>query len=274
MRGEQEQSPIGRTRLASSHFSSMSVLSHTLSPHGAASFRRPAALPPIFHPFSADANGSDTSTIVTRMMYIFSSFNLVCWFLASSSSAQPPISGGGPHAQTRAGTGCRPRELQHVVSPPPKSDHLASRPSRALLTGTLDVPDDATALVVHELDADLGNTTARAGTAEDAGHLDQLHGLLGGFHFELLVAGGQLRTSGGEAESKFPQCCLRLRFESVRRDETAWVVGDGVRGGWIAGEREVRKKKAGSLVFPRFLSAVYQFRTKKRFVGGRAHFGS
>jgi len=30
------------------------------------------------------------------------------------------------------------------------------------LTGSLDVTDDGTGLVVHELNADLGNTTARA----------------------------------------------------------------------------------------------------------------
>lgn len=33
--------------------------------------------------------------------------------------------------------------------------------------GALDVTDDGTRSVVHELDADLGDTTTRAGTAED-----------------------------------------------------------------------------------------------------------
>ena len=47
----------------------------------------------------------------------------------------------------------------------------------------LDVTDDASGLVVHELNANLGNTTARASTAEDAGDLDELDGLLGRLHF-------------------------------------------------------------------------------------------
>lgn len=50
--------------------------------------------------------------------------------------------------------------------------------------GALDVTDDGTALVIHELDTDLGHTTARAGTAEDAGHLHELNGGLGGIHCE------------------------------------------------------------------------------------------
>lgn len=52
-----------------------------------------------------------------------------------------------------------------------------------LANGSLDVSDDRSGLVVHELDADLGNTTARAGTAEDTSDLHELDGLLGGIHF-------------------------------------------------------------------------------------------
>jgi hypothetical protein len=48
----------------------------------------------------------------------------------------------------------------------------------------LDVTDDGTGGVVHELDADLGDTTTGSGAAEDTGHLDELNGLLAGVHFE------------------------------------------------------------------------------------------
>lgn len=85
-----------------------------------------------------------------------------------------------PHAQTRGGRGCRSRELS-------KSHHLSalllcatilvsplldfiwplwpycSGDSREFVhTGSLDVADDRTGLVVHELDANLGDTTTRA----------------------------------------------------------------------------------------------------------------
>lgn len=87
-------------------------------------------------------------------------------------------------------------------------------------TWALDVSDDRSGLVVHELDADLGDTTTRAytifgqvgafffrswflsvsfpcssrnsrswgrtGSAEDSGNLDELDGLLGGIHFCLV----------------------------------------------------------------------------------------
>ena len=75
-------------------------------------------------------------------------------------------------------------------------------------TGTLDVADDASGGVVHELDAALGNTTAgacpcqillfiqlcvseararrRTGAAENAGDLDELDGDLGGIHDDKL----------------------------------------------------------------------------------------
>jgi len=51
------------------------------------------------------------------------------------------------------------------------------------LDWALDVTDDGTGSVVHELDADLGDTTTGAGAAEDTGHLDELDGLLCGIHF-------------------------------------------------------------------------------------------
>lgn len=50
--------------------------------------------------------------------------------------------------------------------------------------GALDVTNDRTALVIHELDTDLSHTTARAGTAQDAGHLHELDGGFGGIHCE------------------------------------------------------------------------------------------
>ncbi len=40
-----------------------------------------------------------------------------------------------------------------------------------LLDGALDVADDRSAGLVHELDADLDDTTARAGTAENLSNL-------------------------------------------------------------------------------------------------------
>jgi hypothetical protein len=46
----------------------------------------------------------------------------------------------------------------------------------------LDVADDGAGGVVHELDADLGDTTTGSGAAEDTGHLDELNGLLAGIH--------------------------------------------------------------------------------------------
>lgn len=95
-----------------------------------------------------------------------------------------PISGGGPHAQTRAGTGCRPRGLIFLLAGGPTASPRIV-PSEFSHTRALDVADDAAGLVVHELDADLGDTTARTGAAEDAGDLDQLDGLLRGIHFEM-----------------------------------------------------------------------------------------
>jgi len=40
----------------------------------------------------------------------------------------------------------------------------------------LDVADDGTGLVVHKLYADLGDTTTRTGTAQNAGNFDKLNG--------------------------------------------------------------------------------------------------
>lgn len=48
-----------------------------------------------------------------------------------------------------------------------------------LTDGALDVTDDATALVVDELNANLGDTTAGAGAAENLGNLSELDGGLG-----------------------------------------------------------------------------------------------
>ena len=47
----------------------------------------------------------------------------------------------------------------------------------------LDVADDGTGLVVHELDAALGDTTTGAGSAKDTGDLDEVDGGLSRVHF-------------------------------------------------------------------------------------------
>ena len=46
----------------------------------------------------------------------------------------------------------------------------------------LDVTDDGTGLVVHELDTALGDTTTRTGSAKDTGDLDELDGGLSCIH--------------------------------------------------------------------------------------------
>lgn len=128
-------------------------------------------------------------------------------------------SGDGLHARTRGGRGCRSRELFRTTNcqhfPPYTLGSSSSSSSQGVVrTGSLDVSDDRSGLVVHELDADLGNTTARAyfpsnisrpfvcslcdslacgreseeaiirtGTAEDTSDLHELDGLLGGIHF-------------------------------------------------------------------------------------------
>jgi hypothetical protein len=47
----------------------------------------------------------------------------------------------------------------------------------------LDVADDGTGLVVHELDTALGDTTTGAGSAKDTGDLDEVDGGLSRVHF-------------------------------------------------------------------------------------------
>lgn len=48
---------------------------------------------------------------------------------------------------------------------------LEQRQDIVLAHGALDVADNAARRVVHELDTDLDDTTARASAAEDLGHL-------------------------------------------------------------------------------------------------------
>jgi|SRR5690242_8632720 len=72
------------------------------------------------------------------------------------SPEQALIAGGGPRVRTRAGRGCRSHGLCRV-----------SRADRGWLDGSLrtsalDVTDDRTGLVVHELDTALGDTTTGA----------------------------------------------------------------------------------------------------------------
>lgn len=81
-------------------------------------------------------------------------------------------------------------------------------------TWPLDVADDATRGIIHEFDADLGDTTARAwssvsavgmdnrtsrrtGTAQNTGDLDELDGLLSGIH-----DGRWMEADGGRVEKK------------------------------------------------------------------------
>ena len=68
------------------------------------------------------------------------------------------IAGGGPRVRTRAGRGCRSHGLRTVS--------VAARWWAAkggeLRTSALDVADDGTGLVVHELDTALGDTTTGA----------------------------------------------------------------------------------------------------------------
>lgn len=73
---------------------------------------------------------------------------------------------GGPHARTREEQGCRPHGLLGkllVFAALVVCLCLCVYVRNGLLfTRALDVTDDGAGLVVHELDADLGNTTARA----------------------------------------------------------------------------------------------------------------
>lgn len=60
-------------------------------------------------------------------------------------------------------------------------DVIAQRRSRRdNRTGTLDVTDDGTGSVVHELNANLGNTTARACVAEPSAICSVIHAILHG----------------------------------------------------------------------------------------------
>jgi hypothetical protein len=121
------------------------------------------------------------------------------------------IGDGGLHARIRGGRGCR---LHGLCS----SNVLVSRffyaPQIIAIriqthTRSLDVTDNRTGLVVHELDANLSDTTARAyfhtnfvnpvltisfqfphtSSAQNAGHLDELDGDFGGIHFVSFLGG-------------------------------------------------------------------------------------
>lgn len=75
----------------------------------------------------------------------------------------------GPHARTRGGRGCRPHGLcllsafRTLFRLPTLYPLLGVEEgiSRIYRTWALDVSDDRSGLVVHELDADLGDTTTR-----------------------------------------------------------------------------------------------------------------
>lgn len=76
-----------------------------------------------------------------------------------------------PHARTRAGRGCRSRELWRSQTSRQyfrvscwlfQAVRIGSPGLGVVRTGSLDVSDDRSGLVVHELDANLGNTTTRS----------------------------------------------------------------------------------------------------------------
>jgi len=139
-----------------------------------------------------------------RMSFLFPIFYPSSSHAASSKPMIRPclISVSWLHAQIRASRGYRSRELG-------LSRGIRSRSCCAIgaqLKRTLNIADDGASGVVHELDANLSNTTARAGTAEDAcqimlailtvpsicagatarrghtGDLDELDWLLSGIH--------------------------------------------------------------------------------------------
>jgi len=55
--------------------------------------------------------------------------------------------------------------------------------------GTLDVADDASGGVVHELDPDLRHTTAGSGASKDTGYFNELDRLLGRIHLDCCLVG-------------------------------------------------------------------------------------
>jgi len=66
----------------------------------------------------------------------------------------------------------------------------------------LDVADDGSGGVVHELDANLGNASTGAGTSKDTGNFDQLDGGLGCVHDEVLeVLEGVVRVMWSDLEA-------------------------------------------------------------------------
>jgi hypothetical protein len=58
-----------------------------------------------------------------------------------------------------------------------------ARGRQRVRTWALDVADDGTGLVVHELDAALSDTATGAGSAKDTGDLDEVDGGLSRVHF-------------------------------------------------------------------------------------------
>lgn len=66
---------------------------------------------------------------------------------------------------------CQTKEASRLSESSGLTLRLEKRKDVVSLNGALDVADDRSARLVHELNADLDDTTARAGTAEDLSNL-------------------------------------------------------------------------------------------------------
>lgn len=71
-----------------------------------------------------------------------------------------------------------PREWIGLSQTPGLTFGLEQAEDVVLANWALDVTDDRTGLVVHELDTALGDTTTGTGSAKDTGDLDELDGSL------------------------------------------------------------------------------------------------
>jgi hypothetical protein len=132
------------------------------------------------------------------------------------------------------------------------------RSARARKNTYLDVPDDGSGLVVHKLDADLGDATTRTWVllettisiilqfltcpSEDFGDLHQLDGGLGGIHcrrFGLVVCWNRNRRCG---------CFLSVSAKQCDAVRGLWKISSG---GWKFYEVVQRRKIGEGLFCPR-----------------------
>ncbi len=127
-----------------------------------------------------------------------------------------------------------PHPLRHSPSLPLR---LEQREDVVDLDGALDVAHDRTRGVVHELDANLGDTTAGAGAAED------LVGTGTGWNCQRML-GERVRRLGGEAGA-------RARSRATGARGLAWQAEQSVAGvagvaGVSAGHRAFQSGRKGS----------------------------